>query len=81
MNYYQILLKNGCNIFVQADYFYDSGSPDAIFFRTERGDCEELVAYFKLEEIIGCTKISKEELSNTLNFWKENDNYGKRRDS
>lgn len=76
MNYYQIFLKNGNSVFVQADYFYGAGSPDAILFKNK--NTEGLVAYFKVEEIIGCTKINIEELEEVLNFWKENDSDGER---
>lgn len=82
MNYYQIFLKNGNEVFVQADYFYDNGLLNAITFQNKKGiKDEELVAYFKLEEIIGCTKIEKEEVDEILNLWKENDDYAKRHDS
>ena len=77
MNYYQIFLKNANEVFVQADQFEIVGPPNAISFFVN-GD---LVAYFKLEEIIGCTKIEKEEVDKILNPWKENDDYGERRDS
>lgn len=79
MNYYQIFLKNGNEVFVQANYFYEFGSPRALLFFNKKGiKDEELVAYFKVEEIIGCTKIEKEDLDEILNFWKENDSHGER---
>jgi len=81
MNYYQIFLKNDNEIFVQADYFYDTGLLDALVFYNKSTEGEELVAYFKIEEIIGCTKIEKEELDEVLNFGKENDDYAKRGNS
>ena len=78
MNYYQIMLKNGRNIIVQADYFYEteSSSSDCIVFHNYKN--KELVAFFIIEEVIGCMKVSKEEVDYILNFWKENDDYGKR---
>lgn len=81
MNYYQVMLKNGRNIIVQADYFYETGSPspDCIVFHNYKD--KELVAFFTIEEVTGCMKISKEDLDNMLNFWKENDDYGERCDS
>ena len=77
MNYYQIFLKNGNEVFVQADWFEIVGPPEGISFLIKGN----LVAYFKLEEIIGCTKIEKEDLDEALNFWKENDSHGERRSS
>ncbi len=74
MNYYLIFLKNDNKIFVQADYFYSVGSPDAVLFENKNKNSTELVAYFRAEELIGCTKINEEE----LDFWKENDDHGER---
>lgn len=81
MNYYQIFLKSGRNIIVQADYFYETGSPspDCIVFHNYKN--KELVAFFTLEQVIGCMKINEEDLDYILNFWKENDEYGERCDS
>ena len=83
MNYYQIFLKYLNEIFVQADYFYNNGLIDVVVFQNKKDikDDEEPVAFFKLKEIIGCTKIEKEEVDKILNYWKENDDYGKRCDS
>ena len=74
MNYYLVFLKNGNRVFVQADCFHELGSPDCIVFHKGK----ELIAFFVIEEIIGCTKVNKEDLDEVLNFWKENDEYGER---
>ena len=81
MNYYQIFLKNGNEVFVEADYFYETGSPNVLLFFNKNNNENELVACFKMKEIIGCTKINKEEVDEVLNFWKENDNNGERHSS
>lgn len=70
MNYYLVFLKNGNKIVIRADCFHELGSPDCIVFHKGK----ELIAFFTIEEIIGCTKVNEEE----LDFWKENDNDGKR---
>ena len=77
MKYYQIFLKNGNEVFVEADWFEIVGPPNGVSFFAEEG----LVAYFKLDEIIGCTKVDKKEVDEILNYWKENDDDGKRCDS
>lgn len=62
MNYYQIFLKDGNEIFTMADRFEIIESLKGIsFFINDKSSfmSEELVAYFDLEEIIGCIKISK----------------------
>lgn len=64
MNHYLIILKHGTKILVKADKFYIAS--DAMQFCNEL--TEELIAYFKTEEIVGCTKINIEELDDILNF-------------